>query len=143
MTIWNFGPHRLKKWGGDREITTEFGLSILPNKISENSEFSTSSFTVKPGGEPQTKVTKYYLVNQANGDRTCAGKVHRYGSRRGLSRSSDLLIFDRHAAENTIGIWVHFMWPTVMAESNGRYISINVWDRAQVRNSLKLPAFEL
>src|SRR5690606_6633196 len=49
---------------------------------------------------------------------------------RGISRSSTLLEYDRFQAEEQMGLWAHFIWPTVMAESNGRYISINAWDRA-------------
>ena len=89
-------------------------------------------FTVKPENEPQDRGTKYYVVDEDTGTTHYAGKVLKYGSRRGLSRSSTLLKYDRFDAEQIIGAWAHFMWPSVMAESNGRYISINAWDRAHL-----------
>ncbi|RDJ05058.1 hypothetical protein [Rhizobium grahamii] len=87
-------------------------------------------YRVVPEGEPQEGGTKYSVVDLDTGVTSYAGKVLKYGSRRGLSRASDLLIYNRTEAAQTIGAWAHFMWPSVIAESNGRYISINAWDRA-------------
>lgn len=87
-------------------------------------------YRVVPEGEPQDSGTKYSILDLDTGVTSYAGKVLKYGSRRGLSRASDLLLYNRHEAENQIGAWAHFMWPSVIAESNGRYISINAWDRA-------------
>jgi hypothetical protein len=87
-------------------------------------------FKVLPEGEPQDAGTRYSVVDQDTGETFFAGKVVKFRSRRGLSRSSTLLEYDRFDAEQQIGAWAHFMFPTVIAESNGRYISINAWDRA-------------
>ena len=87
-------------------------------------------FRVVPTGEPQASGTRYSVVDEDTGETFFAGKVLKYGSRRGLSRSSTLLEYSRHDSEAKMGLWAHFIWPTVMAESNGRYISINAWDRA-------------
>ena len=87
-------------------------------------------FRVVPTGEPQAGGTRYSVVDEDTGETFFAGKVLKFGSRRGLSRSSTLLEYSRHDSEAKMGLWAHFIWPTVMAESNGRYISINAWDRA-------------
>lgn len=87
-------------------------------------------YKVVPAGEPQDEGTSYSVKDEATGEIFFAGKVTVYGSRRGLSRSSTLLVYDRHDAEQDMGAWAHFIWPTVIGESNGRYISINAWDRA-------------
>lgn len=87
-------------------------------------------FRVVPTGEPQAGGTRYSVVDEDSGETFFAGKVLKFGSRRGLSRSSTLLEYKRHDSEAEMGLWAHFIWPTVMAESNGRYISINAWDRA-------------
>ncbi|MGO8023925.1 hypothetical protein [Rhizobium leguminosarum] len=87
-------------------------------------------YKVVPEGEPQESGTEYSVIDLETGVKSFAGKVLKYGSRRGLSRASNQLIYDRFAEEDEIGAWAHFMWPSVIAESNGRYISINAWDRA-------------
>lgn len=87
-------------------------------------------YKVIPEGEPQESGTKYSVTNLDTGVTSFAGRVQKYKSRRGLSRISDKLRYDRFAAGRKIGAWAHFMWPSVMAESNGYYISINAWDRA-------------
>jgi hypothetical protein len=87
-------------------------------------------YEVVPEGEPQESGTKYSVTDLDTGVTSYAGKVQKYKSRRGLSRISNAIIYDRFAAEKQIGAWAHFMWPSVIAESNGRYISINAWDRA-------------
>lgn len=88
-------------------------------------------YKIVPDGEPQAAGTRYSVTDLDTGATFYAGKVLKYKSRRGLSRVSDQLLYDRFAAEQQIGLWSHFMWPSVIAESNGRYISINAWDRAQ------------
>jgi hypothetical protein len=87
-------------------------------------------YKVLPEGEPQESGTRYSVRDQDTGETFFAGKVLKFKSRRGLSRSSTLLQYDRFDAGQQMGAWAHFIWPTVMAESNGRYISINAWDRA-------------
>lgn len=87
-------------------------------------------YQVVPEGEPQESGTKYSVLDLDTGVTSHAGKVLKFGTRRGLSRASTLLLYDRFEVEAQIGAWAHFMWPSVTAESNGRYISINAWDRA-------------
>ncbi|KQW43172.1 MULTISPECIES: hypothetical protein [unclassified Ensifer] len=111
---------------GDRETLPEPAL----NDAGGTTSAQPVRYKVVPEGEPQEPGTRYSVIDLDTGVTSYAGKVLKYGSRRGLSRASDLLLYDRHEAENQIGAWAHFMWPSVTAESNGRYISINAWDRA-------------
>ena len=113
----------------DGEATYRDGLNaadgppmVLPS--------GSARFTIKPSGEPQTKGTRYYATDNVTGVTFTVGKVTTYGTRRGLSYISGAVKYDRHAAESLHGPWAHFMWPTVMAESNGNLLSINAWDRA-------------
>lgn len=87
-------------------------------------------YRVLPEGEPQAPGTKYSVVDLDTGVTSYAGKILKYGARLGLSRASDLLLYDRFKAAEVMGAWAHFIWPSVVAESNGRHISINAWDRA-------------
>lgn len=107
---------------------------LLPEPSAADADSPTAiqpvRYKVVPEGEPQDGGTRYSVLDLDTGVTSYAGKVLKYGSRRGLSRASDLLIYDRFAEEDDIGAWAHFMWPSVIAESNGRYISINAWDRA-------------
>lgn len=88
------------------------------------------SFRVEPSGEPQSEDTKYYVVDESTGDRFYVGYVNSYSRYRGIARYSSEIKYDRHAAYPAEGEWAHFIWPTVMAESNGNLITINSWDRA-------------
>jgi len=91
----------------------------------------TVQFTVEPKNEPQEKRVKYYVTDQNTGRRFYVGYVAHYGSRKGLATSrGDELIYDRFQAEDEIGAWAHFMYPTVMAESRGRHLTFNSYDRA-------------
>lgn len=112
----------------------EGDIETLPQQTPDDSAVAPSMqpvrFKVVPEGEPQESQTRYSVVDLDTGVTSYAGKVLKYGSRRGLSRASDLFLYDRHEVENQIGAWAHFIWPSVIAESNGRYISINAWDRA-------------
>ena len=87
-------------------------------------------FGLDPANEPQTLGTEFYATETTLGERFYVAKSTRYGSRRGLTRSSTLLTYDRFDAESIIGLWSHFMWPTIMGESRGRHITINSYDRA-------------
>jgi len=88
------------------------------------------NFVVDPSGEPQEIGTKFYVTDHETSKRVYVGRVTRYGSRRGLSRYSDSIPYDRFKAEAANGAWSHFIYPTVMAESGGRHLVINAWDRA-------------
>jgi hypothetical protein len=49
-----------------------------------------------------------------------------------LLKNVPQLVYDRHLAENEWGLWSHFLWPTVSAESYGGYHLIyNTYDRAR------------
>jgi hypothetical protein len=121
----------LRAFEGFDEIADDEDIPVgEPAIFAEKRGERTISLSVEPSGEPQAKGTKYYVVNTVTGERSYAGKVHTYGSRRGISRASNLLKYNRFEFENEVGAWSHFLWPTVMAESGGRYISINAWDRA-------------
>ena len=42
------------------------------------------------------------------------------------------LFYDRHEASNDFGLWAHFIWPTVVAESaGGHHLLVNTYDRAR------------
>jgi hypothetical protein len=88
------------------------------------------SYVIDPAGEPQEKGRKFYATDSATGERFYVGQVAEWGSRRGLSRRSDVLLYDRQAAEASFGLWAHFIWPTAVAESGARHIVVNAWDRA-------------
>ncbi|WP_306755267.1 hypothetical protein [Paracoccus actinidiae] len=87
-------------------------------------------FRVAPSGEPQAGGTEYLVFDEDTGETLFAGKVLKFGFSRGLSRSGTLLEYDRNESEAEMRLWAHFIWPMVMAGSNGRYISINAWDCA-------------
>jgi hypothetical protein len=87
------------------------------------------SLFIRPDDEPQQSGIKFY-ASEKDGKEFYVAKSTKYLSRRGLARSSTLLLFDRFASEEVIGIWSHFMWHTVMGESQGRHITINSYDRA-------------
>jgi hypothetical protein len=103
---------------------------LEPDLAAPAAERAPVRYKVLPAGEPQGGGTKYSVLDQDTNEIFFAGKVLTFKSRRGLSRSSTLLQYDRFDAAQQMGAWAHFIWPTVMAESNGRYISINAWDRA-------------
>lgn len=87
------------------------------------------SFVIKPADEPQESGISFQATGPA-GQQFFVAKSTKYGSRKGLTRSSTLITYDRQEAAREIGLWAHFIWPTVMGESNGRHITINSYDRA-------------
>ncbi|WP_051044864.1 hypothetical protein [Methylobacterium sp. B1] len=90
-----------------------------------------ATFTIKPGNEPQAPGTKFSATDSRSGQAFYVGRIAVYGSRRGLSRRSDAIIYDRQKAAERFGEWAHFIWPSALAESGGQEIVINAWDRAQ------------
>jgi hypothetical protein len=78
-------------------------------------------------GKPKTKFTIGQTVSFKDGD----------GAHRGLYQTAILpqipkLYFDRNAAASTLGLWAHFIWPTVTVESaGGHHLLINTYDRAR------------
>ncbi len=87
-------------------------------------------FSVDPVGEPQQKKQKYFAIEEQTGRRIYVGYVAYYYSRKGIARYSGDLVYDRFQEEMRIGLWAHFIWPTVMAEGGGQHLVINTWDRA-------------
>lgn len=99
-------------------------------------------FTIVSDGNPQTRGTRWrashdgpepttFLIGQtvpfSDGD----------GGHRGLYQTRVLdeipaLHYDRVEAEAENGLWAHFIWPTVVAESaGGHHLLINTYDRAR------------
>jgi hypothetical protein len=99
------------------------------------------NFSISTDGDPQRKFTRWtatptnaassFLIGQtvpfADGD----------GSHRGLYQTRVLseipkLYYDRNASQAEFGLWAHFIWPTVVAESaGGHHLLINTYDRAR------------
>lgn len=90
----------------------------------------TATFTIAPAGAPQAEGTKFSATDSRSGQAFYVGRIAVYGSRRGLSRRSDAIIYDRGRTAERFGEWAHFIWPTALAESAGQEIVINAWDRA-------------
>lgn len=99
-------------------------------------------FSIVTNGAPQSRGTRWlarragpapveFLVGQT------VGFSDGDGSHRGLYQTRVLheipkLIYDRVEAEKDIGLWAHFIWPTVVAESaGGHHLLINTYDRAR------------
>lgn len=78
-------------------------------------------------GKPATKFVVGQTVPFKDGD----------GAHRGLYQTAILnkipkLYFDRNAAASTLGLWAHFIWPTVSVESSGgHHLLVNTYDRAR------------
>jgi hypothetical protein len=99
------------------------------------------NFAVTTNGDPQKTYTRWtatpddgsapYLVGQTvsfkDGD----------GNHRGLYQTRVLneipaLFYDRKQSEAELGLWAHFIWPTVVAESSGgHHLLVNTYDRAR------------
>lgn len=90
-----------------------------------------ATFTITPTDEPQEAQIKFTATDSRTGSSFYVGRITTYGSRMGLSRRSDAVIYDRERRAETFGAWAHFIWPSAMAESAGQEIVINAWDRAQ------------
>lgn len=56
--------------------------------------------------------------------------MERRGLAQKLSEMTRAARYDRAEAAAKLGNWAHFLWPTVMAESDGYYGRINSYDRA-------------
>ena len=90
---------------------------------------------------PQKKFSKWYAIDKKSQAKFLIGQTVPYkdadGNHRGLYNSRVIneipsLTYDRSAAEKSIGLWAHFIWPSVTAESgNGHHLVINTYDRAR------------
>jgi hypothetical protein len=100
------------------------------------------SFSVTTDGNPQTKGTRWLAAHDGKGATpfVVAQTVpfsDGDGAHRGLYQTKILneipaLYYDRHASQARVGLWAHFIWPTVVAESaGGHHLLINSYDRAR------------
>ena len=91
--------------------------------------------------KPQKTFSKWYAIEKNSKEKFLIGQTVSYkdadGKHRGLYNSrviNDIpaLTYDRHAAEKSLNLWAHFIWPSVTAESgNGHHLAINTYDRAR------------
>jgi len=99
-------------------------------------------FQITSDGNPQTKGTRWFASHEASGPASfLVGQTVPFsdgdGGHRGLYQTRVLseipkLHYDRTQAEADHGLWAHFIWPTVVAESaGGHHLLINTYDRAR------------
>jgi hypothetical protein len=98
-------------------------------------------FTVKADGDPQKFKTKWFATPSTGGPAFLVGYTANFsdgdGAHRGLAQTRFLseipkLFYDRKASEADFGLWSHFIWPTVVAESaGGHHLLVNTYDRAR------------
>jgi hypothetical protein len=98
-------------------------------------------FRITAQGDPQRTGTRW--TAQADGPMDAAflvGQSVSYndgdGAHRGLYQTRVVkeipaLWYDRHEAAGQVGLWAHFIWPTVMAEGGGHHLTVNTYDRAR------------
>ena len=99
------------------------------------------TFTVKVPNAPQKTFAKWYLTVEETSETFLIGQTVGYtdadGDHRGLYQTrviNDIpqLHYDRHRSEALLGLWAHFIWPSVTAESgNGHHLIVNTYDRAR------------
>lgn len=98
-------------------------------------------FTINSAGDPQASRTQWFATPNTGERGFLVGYTAAYsdgdGPHRGLTQTRVLnqiphLFYDRHAAEADFGLWAHFIWPTVVAESaGGHHLLVNTYDRAR------------
>lgn len=99
------------------------------------------TFQIAPDGDPQKFKTIWSAQATGTGEppflvgRTVNFKdqdgAHRGIDQGGLTKKIPQLYYDRHTAAKDLGLWAHFIWPTVMAEGGGHHLTINTYDRAR------------
>ena len=97
-------------------------------------------FDITADGKPQKKFTKWF-AKPDGGKKFLVGYTVPFsdgdGAHRGLAQTkflSDLpvLFYDRVKASSDFGLWAHYIWPTVVAESaGGHHLLVNSYDRAR------------
>jgi hypothetical protein len=98
-------------------------------------------FSITTDGDEQKKFTRWTAAPD-NGDAPfLVGQTVPFsdgdGAHRGLYQTRVLteipsLFYDRKSSEAELGLWAHFIWPTVVAESaSGHHLLINTYDRAR------------
>lgn len=90
---------------------------------------------------PQKTFSKWYAEIPDEDIKFLIGQSVSYtdadGKHRGLYQTrvmNDIpqLFYDRNVVENDLGLWAHFIWPSVTAESgNGHHLIVNSYDRAR------------
>lgn len=97
------------------------------------------AFDIAASGAPQIKGCKWTAKIRGGAEPPfLIGETTPYvdgdGPHRGLGQPSPSklpkLYYDRHAAVDAIGLWAHFIWPTVTAEGGGHHLALNTYDRA-------------
>jgi len=98
-------------------------------------------FKITRDGEPQTKFTKWFAKPAGSSKKFFVAYTVPFsdgdGTHKGLAQTkfiSELpkLFYDRHEASHDFGLWAHFIWPTVVAESaGGHHLLVNSYDRAR------------
>jgi hypothetical protein len=99
------------------------------------------SFTISRDGEPQKKFTKWFAKPPGTTKKFFVGYTVPFndgdGAHRGLAQTKFMaelpkLFYDRQQASSDVGLWAHFIWPTVVAESaGGHHLLVNTYDRAR------------
>ncbi len=99
------------------------------------------TFKILVPSKPQKTRAKWRAEIEETGERFLIGQTVGFadadGKHRGLYQSRVMkdiprLHYDRFTAEANIGLWAHFMWPSVTAESgNGHHLVVNTYDRAR------------
>src|SRR5262245_55947408 len=98
-------------------------------------------FSITHEGEPQKTLTKWFAKPSDGGKKFLVGYTVSFkdgdGAHKGLALTRFLneapkLYYDRVAAAKDFGLWSHFIWPTVVAESaGGHHLLVNTYDRAR------------
>jgi hypothetical protein len=97
-------------------------------------------FTLRTDGEPNKSKTRWFAKSDIPGDREfLIGMSVPFkdadGAHRGLYQTPVLndipaVFYDRGLAEAKLGLWAHFIWPSVTAEGGGHHLVVNTYDRA-------------
>lgn len=97
-------------------------------------------FAITHDGIPQQRGNKWFAQEVSDAKPFIVGYTVPFsdgdGDHRGLSQTKvanqlPQLMYNRHQAATTIGLWAHFAWPTIMGESAGRHLTVNTYDRAR------------
>lgn len=99
------------------------------------------NFSIAADGDPQKTFTRWTATPDDGGAPFLVGQTVSFsdgdGAHRGLYQTRVLgeipsLFYDRKTSEAELGLWAHFIWPTVVAESaGGHHLLVNTYDRAR------------
>lgn len=98
-------------------------------------------FTITRDGKPQTKGTRWTATPDDGGAAFLVGQTvpfkdgdgaHRVLYQTYVMNELPKLFYDRKTADAELGLWAHFIWPAVVAESfGGHHLVVNTYDRAR------------